>query len=182
MRGNRRENRAPTRMNDPNLRREFERLYRESYGLVYSYIRARMNNDAAAEDVVSESFLKAARAFNRFDPARAKFSTWVVTIARNCMISHFRKERPSMSLDDAPEPIASDSHDLNAIEDRDLALQLLSVLDERERDLVLLKYQDEKRNVQIAAELGMNPSTVATNLSRALNKMRLHAERNQLNG
>ena len=173
-------NTMSTNMDDSSAKQEFERLYRESYALVYSFVRTRVNDDATAEDIVAESFFKAARAFDRFDPTRAKFSTWVVTIAHNCMVSHFRKQRPTVRLENAPEPTAPDSLYLGSIEDRDLALRLLSVLSEDERNLVLLKYQDGKRNVQIAAELGINPSTVATNLSRALNKMRSHAERNQL--
>ena len=40
--------------------REFERLYLQSYGTVYGFVRARMASDADAEDVVSEAFIKAA--------------------------------------------------------------------------------------------------------------------------
>lgn len=158
--------------------REFERLYLESYGLVYGYVRARMTCDADTEDVVAEAFLKAARAFNRFDPSRSKFSTWVVTIARNCMVSHYRKERSSAALDDVPESFAAAEGGQSAVDDRDLALRLLSVLDDEERELVLLKYREGLRNVEIAKDLGMNASTVSTVLARAMTKMRGAAERN----
>ena len=57
------------------LEREFERLYLECYPTVYGWVRARMAGDSDAEDVVAEAFLKAARAFGSFDPARAKFGT-----------------------------------------------------------------------------------------------------------
>ena len=152
--------------------REFAQLYRESYGLVYGFVRARMSSDADAEDIVSEAYLKAARSFSSFDPARAKFSTWVTTIARNCMISHFRKERATAALDDVPESMAAVSGGQEAVDDRDLALQLLAVLADDEREIVLLKYRDGLRNVEIAQELDMNASTVATKLSKALAKMR----------
>ena len=83
--------------------REFELLYQECYGTVYGWVRVRMASKEDTEDVVAEAFLHAARAFESFDPSRAKFSTWVTTIARNCMISHFRKQRPSVTLEDVPE-------------------------------------------------------------------------------
>lgn len=51
--------------------REFERLYLQSYGLVYGYVRARMSDDAMAEDIVAEAYMKAARAFDRFDSSRS---------------------------------------------------------------------------------------------------------------
>lgn len=157
--------------------REFEQLYLQSYGLVYGYVRARMVDDPAVEDIVAEAYLKAARAFDRFDPARSKFSTWVVTIAHNCMVSHYRKAHPVTTLDDVPESLVADDGGQRHVEDRDLALRLLSVLDTDERELVLMKYRDDKRNVDIAAELGMNASTVATKLSNAIAKMRRAGER-----
>lgn len=148
----------------------------DSYGLVYGFVRGRMSSDADAEDVVAEAYLKAARSFASFDPARARFSTWVVAIAKNCMVSHFRKERPATTLDDVPESVAAVSGGQDAVEDRDLAYRLLSTLDDSERMLVLMKYHDGMRNVDIARELDLNPSTVSTKLAKALAKMREAAE------
>lgn len=136
-----------------------------------------MSCDADAEDVVAEAYLKAARSFASFDPARARFSTWVVAIAKNCMVSYFRKERSTTTLDDVPEAVSAVSGGQDAIEDQDLAYRLLSVLDDSERMLVLLKYHEGMRNVEIARELDLNPSTVSTKLAKALGKMREAAER-----
>ena len=158
------------RASDPE--REFEALYRESYELVYNYVRMRMGAADDAEDVVAEAYLKAARSFGRFDPSRAKFSTWVVRIAVNCMNDHWRRHRPSSCIDDVPEGLLSQPDGTAAIDDRDLVDRLLGTLDEAERDLVLMKYLLGYRNVDIAAELGMNASTVATKLANALAKMR----------
>ena len=157
--------------------REFERLYLESYGSVYGWVRVRMPSDADAEDVVSEAYLKAARSFASFDPKRAKFGTWVTAIARNCMVSHFRKQRPAVALEDAPENVfAQDSHE-NAACDIETVKQLLAYLEDDERELVALKYHEGMRNVEIANELGINQSTISTKLARALSKMREVAER-----
>ena len=147
--------------------------------MVYNYVRYRMNGDDAAEDVVAEAYLRAARSFDKFDPERAKFSTWVITIARNCMVSHFRRARPSAALDDVPELFAAVDGGQGAVDDRDLVLRLLSVLDNEERDLILLKYHEGLRNVDIARELDMNSSTVATILARAIGKMRAYAEKHE---
>lgn len=152
--------------------REFERLYLECYGTVYGWVRVRTSSNEDAEDIVAEAFLHAARAFDSFDPSRAKFVTWVTTIARNCMISHFRKQRPSTTLEDVPEALCAVNGEQSAVDDRLLADKLLAVLDDDERELVAMKYRDDMRNTEIAEELGMNPSTVATKLSRVLNKIR----------
>ena len=158
------------------LEREFERLYLESYGLVYGYVRARVASDADAEDIVSEAFLKAARSFGSFDPSRAKFGTWVTAIAKNCMASHFRREKPSTPIEDVSQRELAVEGGQDAVDDALLAKQLIACLDDDERELVACKYRDGMRNVDIARELDMNASTVATMLSRALAKMRKFAE------
>ena len=149
----------------------------DSYGLVYGYVRARVSNDADAEDIVADAYLRAARSFSSFDSSRAKFSTWVVTIARNCMVSHFRKVKPTSVLEDVSESTLATPGEQDAVDDRDLALRLLAILDDSEREIVLLKYRDGLRNVDISRELNMNPSSVSTKLSNALAEMRVVAER-----
>ncbi|MBQ9020499.1 MAG: sigma-70 family RNA polymerase sigma factor [Eggerthellaceae bacterium] len=140
--------------------------------MVYGYIRARMGSDAEAEDIVAEAYLKAARAFDRFDPSRAQFVTWVTTIAKNCMASYYRKNRTTFDLDDVPESVVAIEGEQGNVDDALLVRQLLTCLDEEERELIALKYRDGLRNVDIAQELNMNASTVSTKLAHALTKMR----------
>ena len=156
----------------PSRRREFERLYRESYSLVYNFVCYRMAGDHAAEDVVADAFLQAARNFRSFDPTRSKFSTWVISIAKNCMVSHYRKAKPTVALDDAPQKSLSVEGDQAHVDDRILVTQLLAALEPDVRELVFMKYYEGKRNVEIAEELGMNASTVSTKLADAMHKMR----------
>jgi len=144
---------------------------------VYGYVRVRMACDEDAEDVVAEAYLHAARAFGTFDPRRARFSTWVTAIARNCMNSHYRKAHPSVALEDVPDQLFAESGGQENVDDRLLAKRLLACLDDGERELIALKYHEGMRNVDIAQALGMNPSTVSTVLARALAKMRARLER-----
>ena len=153
--------------------RAFEHAYRDSYPLVYNYVFRRMPNREASEDVVAEAFMRAARYFDRFDESRAKFSTWVISIARNCISDYYEHNVASASLDDVPEGAYAedDERDARLIDD-ELVRQLLAVLDDEERELIALKYYEGRRNVEIAQELGMNPSTVSTKLARTIAKMR----------
>lgn len=167
---------AGGRRSDSRNEREFTKLYQESYSMVYNYVYRRMGGDAAAEDVVAEAYMLAARSFDRFDPTRAKFSTWVLRIAINCMSSHYRREHTSVPLDELPEGVVSEWEEYEDTDSEpdntELVRKMLAQLDERERKIVIMKYRDEKRNVEIAEELGMNASTVSTILSRAMAKMR----------
>lgn len=165
---------ATRRVKDP--QREFEKLYRQSYNLVYSYVRARIGTDADTEDIVAEAYLKAARYFDSFDPSRAKFSTWVITIAKNCMISHFRKARPTSALDNVSEELFAEPGGQDSVDDKVLADLLIGCLDDEETELVLLKYHEGYRNVEIAEHMNVNASTVSTKLARAIAKMRAAAK------
>jgi RNA polymerase sigma-70 factor (ECF subfamily) len=136
-----------------------------------------MNGDSATEDVVAEAYLLAARSFKQFDPSRAQFSTWVTRIATNCMVSHYRKERPVVPLDGLMESAISCTDETDTVGDQELVARLLAVLDDRGRQVVLMKYRDGMRNVEIASQLEMNSSTVSTILARSISKMREAYER-----
>lgn len=151
----------------------FEHYYRESYSLVYNYVLRRTSNREVAEDVVSEAFLRAARFYERFDPTRAKFSTWVISIARNCISDYFDREVATAPIDEVPEGVfAQEDTQADHLDDLAMLQKLLAKLDDEEKELIYLKYYEGKRNTEIAEVLGMNASTVSTKLSRAIAKMR----------
>ena len=152
---------------------KFERLYRESYPTVFGHVLFRMRDEEAALDVTAEAFLRAARNFDRFDSSKAKFSTWVIAIARNCISDHYRKNIEHTPIDAIPESALTTGMDhVQSIADADLARRLLEKLDPDDREMVFMKYCEERTNADIAHILGMNPSTVATRVHRALAKMR----------
>lgn len=152
----------------------FEALYRESYALIYNYVRYQMLDDSIAQDIVSEAYLKAARAFERFDPNRAKFSTWVITIAKNCMRDYYARQRPTVDIDGEIEvlPPTYDEHPGLEEDEGARLTQALQVLAEEDRELVFLKYYQGMKNKEIAEATGMNASTVSTRLARALARLR----------
>ncbi len=152
---------------------EFERLYRDSYDMVFGLVMFRMCDEEAARDVVADAFLRAARNFDQFNPQKAKFSTWVCSIARNCTVDYFRRQKMHTSVDEVSESVlAIDTGVSEHVANTDLAQRLLAVLDDEDREIVFMKYCEGWPNAEIAREMDMNPSTVATRVQRALEKMR----------
>ena len=156
---------------------DLESLYRESFQKVYNYAYYRLLDPALAEDLTSIAFIKAVENFDRYDPSKAKFSTWVTRIAHNAIVDYYRTRKPTSTLDDlgANEPSCVDDYpelDEHAKE----VVRLLEYISEEDREIVYLKYNEEKSNVEIAQILDMNPSTVATRLHRALATMRKHVQ------
>ena len=167
---------------DPKL--AFEQYYRESYSLVYNYIFRYVGNAADAQDITADTYMRAARYFDNYDASRAKFSTWVISIARNCMNTHFRRTRPTTDIDDVAEGLYATNENpeelvANTPEKADVT-KLLEVLDDESREMVFKKYFEQKSNKDIALEMNMNASTVSTKLSRAMAKMRVVAKQQGL--
>ncbi len=127
------------------------------------------------EDILQDVFLSAYKNLNDFDQA-LKFSSWVYRITHNKVISHFRKvtARPKTTT------YEGDSNLLNILaSDEDLARELerkytvaevkgvLEKLDERYREVLVLKFLEEKDYKEISDILEKPMGTVATLISRA---------------
>ena len=77
------------------------------------------------------------------------------------MSDYWRRMHTTSTLEDVPDRFIAQSSCENEVADCQMVDHLLLKLNEEERNLVVMKYREGYRNVEIAAELGMNPSTVS---------------------
>src|SRR5690348_157192 len=75
----------------------FARVYDEHVWRVYGFLAYRLGDRDTAEDLTQATFERALRAWSRFDPRRASESTWLLAIARNLLIDHYRRDRVSLN-------------------------------------------------------------------------------------
>lgn len=131
--------------------------------------------DEDAEDLLQEIFLKVYLNLNDFDND-LKFSSWIYSIARNHAISHYRKtqaraEGHSISIDDAAaKSIMSDfqmekNMDLQFLKKR--LAEALSNLDEKYREVLILKFLEEKNYQEISDIIKRPIGTVGSLLNKA---------------
>jgi DNA-directed RNA polymerase specialized sigma24 family protein len=76
-------------------REEIAELYEEHVWGVYGFFGYRVASRADAEDLTQLTFERALRAWGRFDPERASARTWLISIANNLLIDHYRRDRTS---------------------------------------------------------------------------------------
>jgi len=152
---------------------DWSAVYAEEMPRVFSYFRYRGFDRATAEDLTSATFEKAWRARERYRRDRAAVPTWLLAIARNAAIDHFRRSRPAVPLEDAslrddetPETAA-----LREAQSRRLRA-LLAELPDRERELLALKYGAGATNRAIATITGLGESNVGTILHRTVGALR----------
>ena len=169
---------AETRAN-PELPPDFAQWFRDYQPTVYRYVRFRLANREAAEDVTSQVFMKALRALDRYDPDRAAPKTWLLRIAKNAVTDHLRflKRRSSLhvSLDRVPDLVA----DVPTQEERVLREERIEVLLNASRELrpadqeiLSLRYGGGLGNLEIADALKISGNAVAVRLHRALARLK----------
>lgn len=139
---------------------------------VYNLCYRMLGNPGDAEDAAQETFIRAYKAFHRYDPSR-KFSTWLLTIASNyCIDQHRRRKLPTFSYDSLPVPdlpaksIGMENRMMNNEHNNKVA-ELLECLNPKDRSAVVLRYWYDYSYEEIAEALSLTVSAVKSRLHRA---------------
>lgn len=153
---------------------DFKELYQRELPRIFNFFRYQFGDDAIAEDLTADTFEKAWRNRARYLRDLSAFSTWLFTIARRVAVDHYRKQRPTATLEQIAELPSEDQTEDAAQQREDIARLsiLLSRLAERERELVALKYGAGLTNRAIASLTGMTESNVGVILHRAVQFLR----------
>ena len=150
---------------------------------VFNFIYRMLNGDReAAEDLLNEIFMKLHDAREYYEP-KAKFSTWLFTIARNhclnCIKSRsYRQSRRTDSLEElaqkttessAPDRLMALSvpNDSKRADLRELLEQAIALLPDEYKEVFVLHAVEGFAHDEVAQILRMNPATVRTNYHRA---------------
>ncbi len=153
---------------------DWDSVYAEQLPRVYNFFRYRVGDGPVAEDLTSITFEKAWRGRNRYRRDLAQFGTWLLAIARNVVVDHYRAARPHAALEEAsavaagptPEELAEHRSNLERLG------ALLETLDPRERELIALKYGAGLTNRAIAGLTGLSESNVGTLLHRTVQDLK----------
>jgi RNA polymerase sigma-70 factor (ECF subfamily) len=140
------------------------------------YIRRRsMATSDDIDDLLQNIFIKIYRNINEYDTSLL-FSSWIYRITHNEMIDWYRREkrRVTLSLDDEARDIVSKLFsDEDAIvrfahqEQKEYIIASLNKLDEKYKDILLLRFFEEKSYEEIADILKIPAGTVAVRINRA---------------
>lgn len=149
----------------------FALLYDKYLTPVYRYFLVRTGHKETAEDLSSQTFLKAVEAFPRYE-TRAPFGAWLFTIARNLLMTNYRK-LPPLPLDYAEQMSAGGdlTEDLDKKMVREKLAKLISELPERDKQIVLLRTASELSFDEISAALNISSGAARTAYHRAVQKL-----------
>ena len=142
---------------------------------VYAYVAYRLGDGPEAEDVTSETFARALRYRDSFDPRKGEPIGWLIGIARRCIADAALSRRPHQELDDAVEPVAPGDVEADTLRRIELR-QAVATLDEAGRELVALRFGADLSARQIAELTGKSTHAVEVALSRTLDRLRKSME------
>jgi len=146
---------------------DFSRFYKEYYAVVYRHIVYLTGNVQAAEDLTQEVFIKLYDA----PPRHANVAAWLFRVANNLAYNYLRDEKvrknkePAVSVDEDDKVISIEDAVIRNQEIRTIK-KILSLLPERDRICLLLKFSGYKYN-EIAEIIGVEKNSVGTILARS---------------
>ncbi len=145
---------------------ELTQIYREHTSPLYAYVSRRVAGDRAlAEDVVQETWLRAVATWPRKGVPESP-RAWLLRVARNLLVSHFRKKRPQ-PVDPAELDITDDRVNPETPSAAALVAWGLARLQRRQAAMLEAFYFEGKRTRQIAEETGLSERAVEGRLRRA---------------
>ncbi len=105
---------------------EFEEIYTSYFRDVELYLRAICHDEGLAEELTEQVFFRALKALPTFR-GDCDIRTWLCAMGRNCYLSHLRKARPSVDVDEIQIPDPRKSVE-EQVEDRDQAMAIHRIL------------------------------------------------------
>jgi RNA polymerase sigma-70 factor (ECF subfamily) len=165
---------------------ELEIVYRENLPAVYAFFAYSVRAHVA-EDLTAATFERVIRSWDSFDPTRASARRWTLSIARNLLTDHFRRQRhrAGPSLDEHPELADSFVHGADP-GDRYAASETIKSwllqLSPREREVLALRYGADLPTKEIARLLELSVANVDQIASRALRRLRDRIASPELSG
>lgn len=154
----------------------FRRLYGELFDPVNAYVQRRVPGKEDAEDITAQVFRNFLLRLDSFDAARGSVMTWVVTMARNGVIDHYRRSRPAAeSVDDLADLLAGgqpnqlqtmiQDEDLKAVR-RYLARQPAEI-----REMFALRFEQGLRVREVAEVMGLSSDAAKQRFARTFRKI-----------
>lgn len=149
----------------------FAELVQQHQGMVFSIAYHFLQDRALAEDLAQEVFLELYQGLDRIQ-SPAHLTYWLRRVTANRCIDQGRKKlrRRELALEEAPEPAAASPHSDPLLLER--LKQSVAVLPEKQRLVVILRFQEGLGPAEIAEVLEMPVNTVKSTLHRSLADLR----------
>jgi len=152
----------------------FSQLYDKYVNKIFNFIYYKTHHKETAEDLTSETFIKALTKISGFDENKGAFSTWLYQIARNTVIDFYRTQKNNLNIDDVWDL----SNEEDIICDLDTKQKLTKVkkylkgLKSEQREIVILRVWEGMSYKEISEAVGKTEASCKMAFSRTIQKLR----------
>jgi RNA polymerase sigma-70 factor (ECF subfamily) len=150
----------------------WEVLYQRYQSAIYRYAFARLRHPQDAEDILSQTYLRALQGIQGYSQRGTPFVGWLYRIAQNLIRDQMRRKgrRPEAPLEDINQIPSDVGLDLQM--SRMELLEAIERLGDQQRDVVLLRFFSGLPARDVAAALGKSESAVWSLQVRAIESLR----------
>ncbi len=142
----------------------FAQLYEEHFNKIYRYIYLRLGNQAEAEDLTQEVFVKILKAIGSYKWRNLPFTSWLFRIAHNQVIDYLRKESKVEKVALEDDVASFDERNPELIVEQNLEIEELigniKKLSPAQHEVISLRFGSELSVAEVAKALGKNTGTV----------------------
>lgn len=148
----------------------FDTIYYETKNVVYYTILSIVKDKSLAEDIMQDTYLKMLEKIQSYKP-RYGFKSWLVTIARNMAINEYNRRKRELSFDPSVDEYIFGTVESSS-EKELIVKEMLEVLDETEREVVILHVIGDLKHREIADILKKPLGTITWIYNKAINKIK----------
>lgn len=153
---------------------EFGLLYDKYIRRIYDFIYYKTTHKETAEDLTSQTFIKALGKITTYDSGKGSFSSWLYQIARNTVIDFYRTKKRTLNIEDIWD--LAEAKDVDRDIDTKMKLKTiekyLAKLTSEQRDIIIMRVWQEMSYREIAEVLGKSEAACKIAFSRVINKLR----------
>ncbi len=151
----------------------FDKIVDALEGALLSYAMRITNNSAYAQDIVQNTFIKFLHTWKGSYEINSELTSWLYRVAHNEAVDLIRREARLQKLhsEHGGECVATETPVPSPDDEAVNAANALSVLTDRERELVIMKIYDEMSYKEIADRTGLSVSNVGATLHCAMKKL-----------
>lgn len=157
-------------------RSAFGQLYDSYVDVVFRYVLFRVGDRELAEDVTSETFLRALRKITSITYQGRDVGAWFVTIARNLVLDHvkssrYRLEVTTAEVDDSRPVEGGPEQQVLAGATREALLECVRQLGDDQRECIVLRFLQGLSVAETAAVMERNEGAVKALQHRAVRRL-----------
>jgi RNA polymerase sigma-70 factor (ECF subfamily) len=155
--------------------KHFSHIYNKYYKKIFLFIYKRTDNEDLTADLTSHVFLQALINIKKYEFKGLPFSAFLFRIATNEVNLFYRKTKASRSINIEKTDIAELKEELHLGGMADMEEEMLKALEhlnEKEMQLIELRFFDQKSFKEVGYILGMTENNAKVKTYRILDKLR----------